>query len=93
MVYGYALGAQSCEILKMVLRDGVILAAIGIVVGSAVAFAAGKTMESLLAGVRPADPQTFLIAFALALLMTIAGSLLPARRAVRVDPTTALRTE
>jgi predicted permease len=88
-----ALGAQSSEILKMVLRDGVILAAIGIIVGSAVAFAAGKTMESLLAGVRPADPQTFLIAIALALLMTIAGSLLPARRAVRVDPTTALRTE
>lgn len=88
-----ALGAQSSEILKMVLRDGVILAAIGIVVGAALAFAAGKTMEALLAGVKPADPITFLIAIALALVMTIAGSLLPARRAVRVDPTTALRME
>lgn len=88
-----ALGAQSSEILKMVLRDGVILAATGIVVGALLAFAAGKTMEALLAGVKPADPITFLIAIALALIMTIAGSLLPARRAVRVDPTTALRTE
>ncbi|HEY7159965.1 MAG TPA: FtsX-like permease family protein, partial [Acidobacteriota bacterium] len=88
-----ALGAQSSEILKMVLRDGVILAATGIVVGALLAFAAGKTMEALLAGVKPADPTTFLIAISLALIMTIAGSLLPARRAVRVDPTTALRTE
>ena len=77
----------------MVLRDGVILAATGIVVGTALAYIAGRTMQALLAGVRPADPQTFLIAIAVALLMTIAGSLLPARRAVRVDPTTALRTE
>ena len=68
-----ALGAQSCEILKMVLRDGVILAAIGIIVGSAVAFAAGKTMESLLAGVRPGDPQTFLIAIALAVINDYCG--------------------
>jgi len=88
-----ALGAQSSEILKMVLRDGVILAATGIVVGAALAFAAGKTMETLLAGVKPADPMTFLIAIAVALIMTIAGSLLPAKRAVSVDPTTALRTE
>jgi predicted permease len=88
-----ALGAQSSEILKMVLRDGVILAATGIVVGAVVAFAAGKTMEALLAGVKPADPITFLIAIAVALIMTIAGSLLPAKRAVSVDPTTALRTD
>jgi predicted permease len=88
-----ALGAQSSEILKMVLRDGVILAATGIVVGAGLAFAAGKTMEALLAGVKPADPITFLIAIAVALIMTIAGSLLPAKRAVSVDPTIALRTE
>src|SRR5262245_47164791 len=88
-----ALGAQSSEILKMVLRDGVILAATGIVVGAVLAFAAGKTMEALLAGVKPADPITFFIAIAVALIMTIAGSLLPAKRAVSVDPTTALRTE
>jgi putative ABC transport system permease protein len=88
-----ALGAQSSEILKMVLRDGIILAATGIVVGAVLAFVAGKTMEALLAGVKPADPMTFLIAIAVALIMTIAGSLLPAKRAVSVDPTTALRTE
>jgi predicted permease len=88
-----ALGAQSGEILKMVLRDGVILAATGIMVGTALAYVAGRAMQTLLAGIKPADPGTFLIAIALALIMTIAGSLLPARRAVRVDPTTALRTE
>lgn len=88
-----ALGAQSSEILKMVLRDGIILASTGIGVGAVLAFAAGKTMEALLAGVKPADPITFLIAIAVALIMTIAGSLLPAKRAVSVDPTTALRAE
>jgi len=56
------------------------------------AWAAGRAMEALLAGVRPSDLPTYATAVGLVVLMTLTGSLLPALRAVRVDPTTALRT-
>jgi putative ABC transport system permease protein len=88
-----ALGAQSSDILTMVMREGVVLAAIGIGVGAVVAFGAALQMRALLAGVTPADLSTFLGAIVLALLMTLAGSLLPALRAMRVDPTAAIRVE
>jgi predicted permease len=88
-----ALGATQSDILTMVIREGVVLAVIGISVGVAVAFAAALQIRALLAGVPPADALTFAGAVALALLMTVAGSLLPALRAVRVDPTVAIRVE
>jgi predicted permease len=88
-----ALGAQRSDILGMVMRDGIVLAAIGIVVGVAFAYGAGLELQSLLAGVHPGDAPTFLSAVVLCLVMTMAGSLIPALRAVRVDPTTAIRTE
>jgi putative ABC transport system permease protein len=88
-----ALGAQRSDILGMVMRDGIVLAAIGIVVGVAFAYGAGLQLQSLLAGVHPGDAPTFLSAVVLCLVMTMAGSLIPALRAVRVDPTTAIRTE
>ena len=69
------------------------LAAIGVVIGAAVAYAAGRSMQSVLFGINPADAAAFASAIALALLMTIAGSLLPAWRAIKVDPITATRTE
>jgi ABC-type antimicrobial peptide transport system permease subunit len=50
-------------------------------------------MEALLAGVSPRDPLTFLVAIAVAFVMTMAGSALPALRAVRVDPMTVIRSE
>lgn len=88
-----ALGAQRGAILKLVLREGILLAVSGIFVGVAVAYVAGRAMEALLAGVKPADPGTFVIAIVLSFVMTIAGSLFPALRALRVDPTTAIRAE
>jgi predicted permease len=88
-----ALGAHPRDILGMTLRDAFQLAAIGIVAGAALAYGAGRFLGSLLAGVQPDDPAAFAAAGVLALLMTLAGSLLPALRAVRVDPTTALRAE
>lgn len=88
-----ALGARPGDILSMILREGVLLAAGGIVIGAGVAYLAAKAMQSLLAGVDPADTQTFGAAIALALVMTLLGSLLPALRAVRVDPLTALRAD
>ena len=61
--------------------------------GIALAFATGRVLESLLAGVQPGDPVTFAAAAVLSLAMAGAGSLLPAIRALRVDPTTAMRAE
>jgi len=88
-----ALGARQGDILGMILRDGVVLALIGIAAGVGLAYAAGLEMRALLAGVRPGDFETFVTAVVLCLLMTLAGSLVPAVRAVRIDPTVAIRTE
>ena len=88
-----ALGAQRGDILRLVMRDGFVLAAIGVVLGVGLAYAAGRGIEALLFGVQPSDAPTYLAAVALVLTMTLAGSLLPALRAVRVNPTTAIRAE
>ncbi|MGE5278103.1 MAG: ABC transporter permease [Acidobacteriota bacterium] len=88
-----ALGAQPRDILEMVLRRGVLLSAAGAVLGAVLACAAGRTMQALLAGVSPADAATLAAAAGLSLAMTVAGSLVPAFRAVRVDPLTAIRAE
>jgi len=88
-----ALGARPARILRMVLREGLALAVAGIALGAAAAYIAARLMESLLAGVQPDDPATLLAAVAVVLGMTLFGSLLPALRAVRVDPITALRSE
>ncbi len=88
-----ALGAQPRDILRIVLRQSVVLAVAGVGLGMALAYVAGRGMQALLAGIPPADPTTFLIAAVLCLLMTIAGSLVPALRALRVDPIAALRAD
>jgi len=88
-----ALGARPGDILSMILREGLLLAAAGIVIGAGLAYGAGRAMQSLLAGVDPADFETFSAAVVLALVMTLAGSLLPAVRAVRIDPLNALRAD
>lgn len=88
-----ALGAQRGDVLRMVLREGVMLAVAGCGLGMCLAYIAGRAMHGLLAGVGPADTATFTAAAALAIVMTISGSLAPAIRAVRIDPATALRVE
>jgi len=87
------LGAPAGGILAMVLRRGLALAAVGVAFGVALAYAAGRLMQTLLFGVSPHDTPTFAAAAGLALAMTVMGSLLPALRAVRVDPLTAVRAE
>jgi putative ABC transport system permease protein len=87
------LGAPAGGILLLVLRRGLLLAAVGICAGLALAYATGRAMQSLLFGVSPADLPTFAAAAGLALVMTLVGSLLPALRAVRVDPLDAVRAE
>ena len=88
-----ALGARSADILSMVLRDALRMAALGVVLGLALAYVTGRALSALLAGVGPGDAITFLAAVSLSAVMTLAGSLLPAVRAVRVDPMAVMRTE
>jgi len=88
-----ALGAQSSDILSLIVWRGVLLAFAGIVPGVLIAYAAGRSMEALLAGVRPTDGVTLAAAIALSFLMTVLGTLAPTVRALRVDPMTALRAE
>ena len=88
-----ALGAASGDILRMVMRQGVWVALAGVLPGLALAYVAARLMEALLAGVQPGDLPTFLSAAGLCAVMTLVGSFLPALRAVRIDPMTAIRTE
>ncbi|HEX7136310.1 MAG TPA: FtsX-like permease family protein, partial [Vicinamibacterales bacterium] len=88
-----ALGAQSGDILSMVTYRCVTLAVAGVIPGIALAYAAGRSMEALLAGVRPADAMTLVAVVALSVAMTLLGSVMPTIRALRVDPLTALRAE
>ncbi len=88
-----ALGAQSRDIISMVSNKTLQLAGIGIVLGVILAYVAGRTLQSLLAGVAPSDAFTFAIAIAVAGVMSMAGTLIPAIRAVRVDPLEAIHVE
>lgn len=88
-----ALGARPQDILTMVVGRSVLLAGLGVTAGAVLAYAAARSMQSLLAGVEPADPSVFAGAAVLAAVMTVAGTLLPAWRAVRVDPLTATRAD
>jgi predicted lysophospholipase L1 biosynthesis ABC-type transport system permease subunit len=85
-----ALGADRSQVLGMVMRQGLSLAAAGIVIGVMGAFALTRMMQSLLYEVRPNDPFTFVAVPAVLLLVALAASFLPARRATKVSPTTAL---
>ena len=88
-----ALGAQPQSILRMILREGLLLSVGGLLPGIALAYWAGQGMRALLAGVTPADPATFTTAIVLCVATAIAGCLRPALRASSVDPAIALRSE
>src|SRR5205085_11790768 len=89
----FALGAQRGDILSMVLRRIALLVAAGVIPGVALAYATGRWMEALLAGVKPADVTTLAAAVGLSIAMALAGSVMPTLRALGVDPLTAIRTE
>ncbi len=88
-----ALGADSTSVTGMVLRHGFRLTLIGITAGIAVAFAGTRLMSSLLFGVRPQDPLTFLFVAVLLFVVAIASCIGPARAASRVDPMRVLQEE
>ncbi len=87
------LGASKGQIVRLVIDQGVRLASAGVVAGMGLAYAAGRSMSALLAGLDPLDAPTFLAAVALSGLMAAASSLLPALRAARVNPISVMRTE
>jgi putative ABC transport system permease protein len=88
-----ALGAGRGQVIGMVMREAARLLAIGIALGMALSLAAGRSAGSLLFGLKPYDPLTLAGAAALLALIAAAASLLPARRAARLDPMAALRDE
>jgi predicted permease len=88
-----AMGAGSGAVLRLVLGQGLKLAAIGVVLGLAGAIAATRALTSVLYEVKPTDPLTFVAVTAALLVVASAASYFPARRATRVDPLLALRQE
>ncbi len=88
-----ALGASRVEILWLVFARGLLLTAIGVAVGVAGALAASRVLESFLWGVTPADPLTYFVAILVLSMVAILACYLPARRALDVDVTMALRYE
>ena len=88
-----ALGANRGDVLSLMIREGLVLAAIGIAAGLGGAALVTRVMRDLLVGVTPTDPIAFGAGAALLLVLAIAASYLPARRAARVDPMVALRAE
>lgn len=91
-----ALGANRGNVLKMVLRQGMVLTVIGVVLGLIAAYVLTKYLESLtsmLFGVEPRDPFTFGLIAVLLTLVALVACLIPARRATKIDPLEALRYE
>jgi predicted lysophospholipase L1 biosynthesis ABC-type transport system permease subunit len=86
-----ALGAQTEDVLRLVLRQGATLALIGIVIGTLAALGLTRLIAGLLYGVSPTDPASFVGVMALLAIVALLASFVPARRAARVDPMTVLR--
>ena len=88
-----ALGAQTLDVLRLIVGQGVVLTLVGVVIGLGASFLLTRTIKSFLFGVTPTDPLTFLAISLLLLVTAFIASLIPARRATKVDPLVALRAE
>jgi putative ABC transport system permease protein len=88
-----ALGASAGDVFRIVLRQAVLMTSIGLVIGIAGALALTRFMENELWGVEPTDPPTFAMVSLLLVVVAVLATVIPTRRAVRIDPTVALRYE
>jgi len=88
-----ALGAEPADVLRMVVGDGMRLAGLGLAIGLAASLVVMRYLQSELYGVKSSDPFTFVCVAAGLLLVAFAACYIPARRATKVDPLSALRHE
>jgi len=88
-----ALGAQPRDVVRMIVAGAIRLGVMGLVLGIALAYVAARSMEALLAGVKPHDFEAFGAAVALTAVMLIVGTLVPTVRALRIDPISAIRCD
>jgi predicted permease len=88
-----ALGANPANVLAMVIRQGITLALIGVAIGILAALGATRLISSMIFGLTPYDPLTFLVVAAVLVAVALAACYIPARRAMKVDPMIALRYE
>jgi putative ABC transport system permease protein len=88
-----ALGASPSDVIRLVLREGALLVAIGLAVGAALSFAGARFISGLLFGVSARDPMVFAGVSVLVAIAAMMACLIPGRRALRIDPLLALRAE
>jgi predicted permease len=88
-----AIGPEKSDVLKLVMRQGLILTGLGLGIGLVIALGFAQALKSMLYGVSPADPLTFASIALLLVSVAILALLIPARRAMKVDPMVALRYE
>ncbi len=88
-----ALGAAPMEVFRLVIGDGLRLAAVGIALGAGGAYLVSRWLETMLFEVEPGDPATLAVTATVLLVIAVAACVVPARRATRVDPMIALRAE
>jgi ABC-type antimicrobial peptide transport system permease subunit len=88
-----AIGAQRLDVITLVVRQGIVLALVGVVMGVVAAFGVTRIMNTMLYHVKAMDPLTLIAVSVLLLVVSLLACFLPARRATRVDPLIALRYE
>jgi putative ABC transport system permease protein len=88
-----ALGAQRADVMRLVLREGMLVVGLGVAIGIAAAGAFARTLESLLYGVSAMDFSSFAASAAILAVVALAACWIPARRAMKIEPMEALRYE
>jgi ABC-type antimicrobial peptide transport system permease subunit len=86
-----ALRATGCDVVRLVVREGVVMGVVGLVIGLGLALVATRVLGSLLFGVTPVDPVVLAASCGVLLAAALLASYLPARRAARVEPLVSLR--
>ncbi|HLJ48018.1 MAG TPA: ABC transporter permease [Bryobacteraceae bacterium] len=88
-----ALGARAAEVMRMIVRQGMVLALLGLAMGAVGSLFVTRLLSGLLFGVTPSDPLTFILAGIAIVAVAVLACYIPARRAARIDPLVALRSE